>query len=94
LAQRWTPGAAFNPVRYSRYSQALELTTSELIPGQSPLLKYRKELTREEAIKLWAQKRKAGWQVCPPQWSTPTEVKPPAIRPTTSMGEPGIPSGC
>ena len=56
----------FNPVRYSRYSQALELTSGELIPGQAPLLKCRKEITREEAIKLWAQKRKAGWQVCPP----------------------------
>jgi hypothetical protein len=31
-------GAALHPVRYSRYSQALELTTSELIPGQAPLL--------------------------------------------------------
>jgi hypothetical protein len=28
----------FNPVRYSRYSQALELTTGELIPCQPPLL--------------------------------------------------------
>ena len=28
----------FKPVRYSRYSQALELTTGELIPGQAPLL--------------------------------------------------------
>ena len=28
----------FNPVRYSRYCQALELTTGELIPGQAPLL--------------------------------------------------------
>ena len=33
----------FNPVRYSRYSQALELTSGELIPGQAPLLKCRKE---------------------------------------------------
>jgi hypothetical protein len=29
----------FNTVRYSRYSQALELTSGELIPGQAPLLK-------------------------------------------------------
>jgi hypothetical protein len=50
----------FRPVRYSRYSQALELTTGELIPGRAPLLKCRKEITREEAIKLWAEKRKAG----------------------------------
>ena len=42
----------FNPVRYSPYSQALELTAGELIPGQVPLLRYRKEIRREEAIKL------------------------------------------
>ena len=64
----------FNPVRYSRYSQALELTTGELIPGQAPLLKCRKEISREEAIKLWAEKRKAGWQVCPPQWTPPSAL--------------------
>jgi hypothetical protein len=58
----------FNPVRYSRYSQALELTAGELIPGQVPLLRYRKEIRREEAIKLWAKKRRSGWQVCTPQW--------------------------
>lgn len=28
--------------------------------GQAPLLKRRKELTREQAIKLWSQKRQAG----------------------------------
>ena len=61
----------FKPVRYSRCSQALELTTGELIPGQAPLLKCRKEIRREEAIKLWAEKRIAGWQVCPPQWTPP-----------------------
>ena len=61
----------FNPVRYSRYSQALELTTGELIPGQAPLLKYRKEIRRDEAIKLWAKKLRSGWQVCTPQWTPP-----------------------
>ncbi len=65
----------FNPVRYSRYSQALELTSGELIPGQAPLLKCRKEITREEAIKLWVQKRKAGWQTCPPQWTPPAPLR-------------------
>ena len=29
----------FNPVCYSRYSQAVELTSGELIPSQAPLLK-------------------------------------------------------
>ena len=28
----------FRPVRYERFSQALELTAGELIPGQVPLL--------------------------------------------------------
>jgi len=65
----------FNPVRYSRYSQALELTTGELIPGQAPLLKSRKEITRVEAIRLWAEKRKAGWQTCPPQWTPPPPLR-------------------
>ena len=35
----------FNQVRYSRYSQALELTTGVLIAGQAPLLKCRKEIS-------------------------------------------------
>jgi hypothetical protein len=81
----------FNPVRYSRYSQALELTTCELIPGQAPLLKCRKEVTREEAIKLWAEKRNAGWQACPPQWTPPPEVKAPTHRPAASMGATELP---
>jgi len=33
----------FNPVRNSRYSQVLELTTGEPIPGQAPLLKRSRE---------------------------------------------------
>lgn len=75
----------FRPVHYSRFSQSQELTTGELIPGQAPLLKCRKEISREEAIKLWAQKRKQGWQSCEPQWTPPPEVKPPARRPAASM---------
>ena len=66
----------FNPVRYSPYYQELELTTGELIAGQAPLLKCRKEITREEAIKLLAEKRKCGWQVCPPQWTPPSALLP------------------
>ncbi|MFM9103808.1 MAG: DUF1651 domain-containing protein [Cyanobium sp.] len=73
------------PVRYERFSQALDLTSGELIPGQPPLLKCRKEVTREEAIKLWAQKRKEGWQPCEPQWTPPPEVKPQAPRAAASM---------
>jgi len=39
--------------------------------GEPPLLKHRRELMRNEAIKLWAQKRQQGWQVCEPQWPPP-----------------------
>jgi hypothetical protein len=39
--------------------------------GEPPLLKKRRELTREQAIKLWAQKRQQGWQPCEPQWRPP-----------------------
>jgi hypothetical protein len=84
----------FRPVRYERFSQALELTTGELIPGQAPLLKCRKEITREEAIKLWAQKRKEGWQPCEPQWTPPPEVKPPVRGPAASMGATGSAPCC
>jgi len=75
----------FRPVRYARFSQALELTTGELITGQPPLLKCRRELSREQAIKLWAQKRREGWQACEPQWTPPPEVNPAAHRPAASM---------
>jgi hypothetical protein len=53
----------FKPLACHRWSQSLELTTGELIPGQPPLLKCRKVITREEAIKLWTQKRKEGWEL-------------------------------
>ena len=66
----------FQPVRYSRFSHALELTSGELMPGQPPLLKRRKEITREAAIRLWAEMRKAGWQVCTPQWTPPPPLQP------------------
>jgi hypothetical protein len=66
----------FQPLHYSRFSQALELTSGELIPGQAPLLKCRKEITREDAITLWRQKRQAGWKVCPRQWNPPQPLSP------------------
>lgn len=69
----------FRPVRDARWNQALEITVGELMPGgEPPLLKRRMELRREEAIKLWTQKRQQGWRSCPPQWTPPPEVKPPA----------------
>jgi hypothetical protein len=62
----------FKPLRYDRWSQSLEVTLGELMPaGEAPLLKRRKELTREQAIKLWRQKQQQGWRACSPQWSPP-----------------------
>ena len=59
----------FRPSRWDRWSQQLEITTGELLPNQEiPLLKSRRELSRSEALKLWAEKRKAGWIPCSPQW--------------------------
>ncbi|KEF41398.1 MAG: hypothetical protein ER33_11805 [Cyanobium sp. CACIAM 14] len=61
----------FRPLRYDRWKQLLEVTSGELLPGEAPLLKRREELSREQAMRLWAEKRRAGWQVCPPQWTPP-----------------------
>jgi len=62
----------FRPLRYERWGQSLEVTFGEVMPaGEPPLLKNRREITRVEAIKLWTEKRKAGWTVCPPQWNPP-----------------------
>ncbi|MEX1322804.1 MAG: DUF1651 domain-containing protein [Synechococcaceae cyanobacterium] len=57
----------FRPTGWSRHNQVLEVTSGELLPGEAmPLLKRRRELTREEAIRLWRQKRQPGWHPCPP----------------------------
>jgi hypothetical protein len=62
----------FRPLRYDRWSQSLEVTLGELMAaGEAPLLKRRKELTREQAIKLWTRKQQQGWQPCAPQWLPP-----------------------
>ena len=62
----------FKPCRYDRWSQALEVSLGEVMPGgKPPVLKHRMELMRDEAIKLWAKKRRSGWQVCTPQWTPP-----------------------
>ena len=75
-----------------RWSQRLEVTSGELLPDQPvPLLKRRFELTREEALRLWAEKRQQGWQACEPQWALPTE-RPPRDGPqVTSMGRSASP---
>jgi hypothetical protein len=62
----------FQPRRYDRWSQRMEVTFGEVMPGaEPPLFKRRKELTREKAIKLWKQKLRQGWQPCAPQWQPP-----------------------
>jgi len=59
----------FRPTHWDRWSQRLEVTSGELLPDQpAPLLKNRKELTREQAVTLWRQKRQEGWKPCGPQW--------------------------
>jgi len=40
-------------------------------PQEGWLSDGRQEITREEAIKLWSQKRKVGWQPWEPQWLPP-----------------------
>ena len=67
----------FKPLRYNRWSQALEVTLGDFIPGEpAPLHKRRRELTREQAIKLWGRKRQEGWRACPPQWVPPRPLRP------------------
>ena len=62
----------FRPSRWDRWSQQLEVTVGELLPDQPvPLLKRRLELSREEALKLWAEKRQQGWQITGPLWDPP-----------------------
>ena len=59
----------FRPTRWERQVQRLEITSGELLPGeQVPLLKNRREISRDEALKLWGAKRKEGWRPCQPQW--------------------------
>ncbi|WP_411877297.1 DUF1651 domain-containing protein [Vulcanococcus limneticus] len=59
----------FRPTLWDRWTQRLEVTSGELLPDQPvPLLISRKELTREQAIALWRQKRQEGWRPCGPQW--------------------------
>lgn len=69
----------FRPARWDRWCQRLELTSGEWLPGQSvPLLRRRREIGRQEAIRLWRALRQEGWRSCPPQWVPP---RPPAAPP-------------
>ncbi len=59
----------FRPTRWERTYQRLEITSGELLPGELvPLLKNRREISRDEAPKPWGEKRKAGWAPCSPKW--------------------------
>ena len=70
----------FRPTVWDRISQRLEITSGELLPDQPvPLLKRRMELNRQEALRLWEEKRQQGWESCPPQW------QPPALRPRDGL---------
>ena len=69
----------FRPTRWDRWCQQLEVTVGELLPDQPvPLLKRRLELSREEALKLWSEKRKEGWQ--------PTKERHSGDRPRHQLG--------
>ena len=61
--------------RWTRGSQLLEGTVGKLLPVQLVLLPFRQpsaqrwrrlELSREEALKFWAEKRQQGWQATTP----------------------------
>ncbi len=59
------PVLHFSPLCDDRWNQRLEVTSGDVMPGGAPpLLKKRRELTREQSIELWAQKRQLGWQPC------------------------------
>jgi hypothetical protein len=51
----------FRPTRWERDYHRIELVSGELLPGSPiPLLKRRKEISREDAVKVWREKCKAG----------------------------------
>ena len=65
-------GLYFRPTSWDRWGQLLEVTVGELLPDQPvPLLKRRLQLSREEALKLWVEKRQQGWQTTTAQWQPP-----------------------
>jgi hypothetical protein len=62
----------FRPARWDQWSQMLEVTSGEWLPDQAePLLKRRRQLSREQALDLWRGLRRDGWAACPPQWRPP-----------------------
>jgi hypothetical protein len=62
----------FKPVVWDRWRQELEVTSGEWLSDQpAPLLKRRQQLSREQALELWRQRRSEGWTACVPQWQPP-----------------------
>jgi hypothetical protein len=77
----------FRPTLWDRWSLRLEITSGEPLPDQPvPLLTRRWELSREEALRLWSEKRREGWHVCPLQWALPAERQPRDGPQATSIG--------
>ena len=76
--QGWTDDMArqrvlhFRALIWDRWTQALEVTSGQRLPDQEvPLLQRRTRLSREQAIRLWKQRRAEGWTPCAPQWNPP-----------------------
>jgi hypothetical protein len=62
----------FRPLIWDRWTQALEVTSGQLLPDQEvPLLQRRTRLSRVQAIRLWKHRRAEGWTPCAPQWNPP-----------------------
>ena len=67
----------FQPVVWDRWQQELEVTSGQLLRDQAvPLLQRRQRLSRDRAIRLWRERRAAGWKTCPPQWTPPPPLNP------------------
>ncbi|MBW0166745.1 MAG: DUF1651 domain-containing protein [Vulcanococcus sp.] len=62
----------FKPVVWDRWRQELEVTSGEWLSDEpAPLLKRRQQLSRQQALELWRQRRSEGWAPCAPQWQPP-----------------------
>ena len=67
----------FRALIWDRWTQALEVTSGQLLPDQEvPLLQRRTRLSREQAVQLWKQRRAEGWTPCAPQWEPPCLLQP------------------
>ena len=68
----------FKPVFWDRWQQELEVTSGEWLADQdAPLLMRLCQLSRDQCLELWRQKRQEGWQSCEPQWQPPAPLRCP-----------------